>query len=44
LKNVQEEKKLRQAQLEPLQEGVEKMLIEMDESKGQIENLRFEDK
>jgi hypothetical protein len=34
LKNVQEEKQLRQAQLEPVKEGIENMLIEMDATKG----------
>jgi hypothetical protein len=44
LKNVQAEKQLSQAKLEPLQEGAKKMLKVVDAAKGNIENLRMEAK
>jgi len=37
LKIIQVEKKERKAQLEPLLEGAEKMLIDIDVGKGQVE-------
>jgi chromosome segregation ATPase len=42
LKTIQEEKKSRKVQLEPLQEGAEKMLTEIDAAKGQIEQVGLE--
>jgi len=42
LKNIQVEKQERQAQLEPLQEGVEKMLTNIDAAKGQTEQVGLE--
>jgi hypothetical protein len=44
VKSIQVEKQMKQAQLEPLQEDVEKILIDMDIPKGQMENIRLEDK
>ena len=44
IKVVQTQKKTREAQLEPLQEHTEKILIEMDGTKGQMETLKLEAK
>jgi hypothetical protein len=38
----QGKKKMRQAQLEPLQEDAENILTEMDTTKGHMENIRLE--
>jgi hypothetical protein len=42
LKTIQVDKHSRQAQLEPLQEGAEQMLIEIDITKGHIEQFVLE--
>jgi hypothetical protein len=42
LKSIQMEKQLRQAQLEPLQEGAEMMITELEATKGRIEKLHLE--
>jgi hypothetical protein len=42
LKSIQLEKKLRQAHLEPLHEGEEIIITEMEETKGRIEQLHLE--
>jgi hypothetical protein len=42
LKSIQMEKQLRQAQLEPLQEGEEMMITELEATKGRIEKLHLE--
>jgi len=34
---------MREAQLEPLQEHTEKILIEIDETKGHMETLKLQD-
>jgi hypothetical protein len=41
LKSIQMEKQLRQAQLEPLQEGEEMMITELEATKGRIENYTW---
>jgi peptidoglycan hydrolase CwlO-like protein len=42
LKSIQAEKQSRQAQLEPLQERAEKMLTEIDTTKGEIGKIILE--
>jgi hypothetical protein len=42
LKTIQADKQSRQAQLEPLQEGAEQMLNDIDVAKGQIEQISLE--